>query len=142
MTYGPIDFLAIEFEGSDFNPEIANSLLELVESNLIRVVDLVIVAKDKNGIVTAVEVEQLDPATLAIFEPLGGIVNGMLATQDIELIGEMLDNDSRAGLMLFENLWAVKFKEAVIRGGGQLLMQERIPHDVIVEALVELATFE
>ncbi|MCO5204559.1 MAG: DUF6325 family protein [Anaerolineae bacterium] len=142
MTYGPIDFLAIEFKSSEFSAEIAKSLIELVEHDLIRIIDLVVVAKDENGVVTAVEVEQLDEDTLAIFEPLGSFVNGMVAIQDIELIGEMLENDSRAGLMLFENLWAVKFKEAVLREGGQLLMQERIPHEVVAEALVELATFD
>jgi hypothetical protein len=142
MTYGPIDFIAVEFDSSGLNSEIANSLLDLVEHKLIRIIDLVLVVKDPDGVVTSVELEQLDEEILTIFEPLEGVVNGMLTTQDIELIGDMLDNDSRAGLLLFENLWAVKFKEAMMNEGAKLLMQERIPHEVVAEALVDMATLE
>jgi len=90
MTYGPIDFLAVEFGGSDFSPEMIDSLLDLVEHKLIRIIDLVVVAKDADGVVSALEAEQLDEETLALFEPLDDFVNGMVTIQDVELIGDML----------------------------------------------------
>jgi hypothetical protein len=58
------------------------------------------------------------------------------------MVGEALANNTSAGILLFENLWAVKFKEALIEADGRLLMQERIPHEVVLEALVDMANFD
>ena len=66
----------------------------------------------------------------------------MATTHDIEMVGQMLENDSRAAILLFENLWAVKLKEAILREGGQLLMQERIPHEVVMELVEEMAELD
>jgi hypothetical protein len=139
MTYGPIDFLALEFEGNQFKGDILPSLLELVEQKIVRVIDLVIIVKDADGEVTVRELQQLDPNSVAIFDPLDVKVTGMITTQDIEMIGEKLADNSTAGIMLFENLWAVKFKDAVLAANGRVLMQERIPHEVVVEALEDMA---
>lgn len=139
MTIGPVDFIAIEFKSSSFSPEIVASFLELVEQKLVRIIDLVIVVKDKDGQVDAVELDQLDDTTLHVFGPLDEVCHGMATMQDVEMIGEMLENDSRAAILLFENLWAVKIKEAIMREGGQLLMQERIQPEVVQEALEEIA---
>jgi hypothetical protein len=40
--------------------------------------------------------------------------------------------------MLIENLWAKKTQQAMIDAGGRLVMFERIPHDVIEEALADI----
>ncbi len=140
MTYGPIDFLALEFEGNQFKGEILPSLLELVDQKIIRVIDLVIVRKETDGEVAALELQQLDSNTMAVLDPLGIEVTGMIATNDIDMIGAQLADNSTAAIMLFENLWAVKFKEAVLEANGRVIMQERIPHEVVLDALEEMAT--
>ena len=142
MTYGAIDFIAIGFKDSNFNSEIAANLLELVEQGIVRIIDLVVVVKDPNGEVSALEVEQIDAATLAVFEPLQDGITGMATQQDIELVGQMLENDSRAAIVMFENLWAVRLKDAILRGGGRLLMHERIPDEVVLELVEEMAALD
>lgn len=142
MTYGAIDFIAIGFEDSNFNSEIAANLLELVEQGIVRIIDLLVVVKDPNGEVSALEIEQIDAATLAVFEPLQDGITGMATTQDIELVGQMLENDSRAAIVMFENLWAVRLKDAILRGGGRLLMHERIPDEVVLEVVEEMAALD
>ena len=140
MTYGPIDFLALEFEGNQFKGEILPSLLELVDQKIIRVIDLVIVRKETDGEVAALELQQLDSNTMADLDPLGIEVPRMNASNDIDMIGAQLADNSTAAIMLFENLWAVKFKEAVLEANGRVIMQERIPHEVVLDALEEMAT--
>jgi len=142
MTYGAIDFIAVGFKDSNFNSEIAANLLELVEQGIVRIIDLLVVVKDSNGEVSALEIEQIDAATLAVFEPLKDGFTGMATQQDIELVGQMLENDSRAAIVMFENLWAVKLKEAILRGGGRLLMHERIPDEVVLELVEEMAALD
>ena len=142
MTYGPIDFIALEFEGNKLTGDVFASLLELVEQKILRVIDLVVIFKDEDGEVFAREMQQLEEEHLATFDPLQVVVTGILTEGDIEMVANELANNTAAAVMLIENLWAVKFKEAVIAEDGRLLMQERIPHEVVLEALVDLANFD
>lgn len=139
MTYGPIDFIAFEFEGNKFKGEILAALMELVEQKIVRVIDLVIVLKDENGEVMVRELQQLEGDMVTFFDPLQVEVTDMITTTDIDMVADSLNNNSTAAVMLFENLWAIKFKEAVIRAEGQVIMQERIPHEVVLEALEDMA---
>jgi hypothetical protein len=142
MTYGPIDFIALEFEGNKFRGDILASLIELVEKDILRIIDLVVILKDENGEVMVREMQQVEEHLLTVFDPLNVQVTGIITEGDIEMVAEQLANNTTAAVMLFENLWAVKFKDAVIEADGRLLMQERIPHEVVLEALVELANFD
>jgi hypothetical protein len=139
MTYGPIDFIALEFKGNNFKGEIIPALVELIAKKTIRVIDLVIVLKDEKGKVEIAELQQLTPDIIAVFDPLDKEVNGLIKEVDAQMVGRNMENNSTAAVMLFENLWAVKFKEAVLNADGRLLMQERIPNEVVLEALEDLS---
>jgi hypothetical protein len=142
MTYGPVDFIAIEFKGNQFKGEIMPALLELVNNDTIRVIDLVIVQKDADGNVKMQEMQQHDKAVLALFDPSKAEVTGMIQQEDLQMIGEKLENNCTAAVLLFENLWAIKFKQAVLNANGQLLMQERIPHEVVEEVFEAISAVE
>lgn len=142
MTHGPIDFIVLSFSGNKFKGEIMDSLVELVESNTIRIIDLLVVIKDEQGDLVAVEIQQHDPEVAEFFEPLEFETNGMITTADVEAIGAELENNSTAAMMLFENLWAIKFKEAVLNADGKLVVQGRIPPEEIEIALAEIAEID
>ena len=133
MTYGPVDFLAIEFKGNHFKGELMPALLDLVNNEIIHIIDLVIVQKDANGTVSMQEMQQHDNAMLSLFDPRRAEVTGMIQRDDLEMIGEKIENNSTAAVLLFEHLWAIKFKQAVLNANGRVLMQERIPHEVVDE---------
>jgi hypothetical protein len=142
MTYGPIDFLAIEFKGNHFKGEIMPALLELVNNDTIRVIDLVIVQKDAEGCVTMQEMQQHDNSILALFDPRKAEITGMIQQEDLQMIGEKVEKNSTAAVLLFEHLWAVKFKQAVLNAKGQVVMQERIPHDVVEDVFKAISSVE
>lgn len=142
MTHGPVDFIVLSFSGNKFKGEILDSLMDLVESETIRVIDLLVVIKDEQGGLTAVEIEQHDPEISEFFTSLDFETNGMITAEDAEMIGADLENNSTAALMLFENLWAIKFKEAVLNADGKLLVQGRIPPGEIEIALAEMAEID
>jgi len=135
MTYGPVDFLALEFTNDQLKGEIMPALMELVENKVVRVIDLVVIQKDQAGMHEALELQQLAPEVIAIFDPLMVEISGIIQVEDIDAIAEQMENNTTAAVLLFENLWAVKFKEAVLRANGRLLAQERIPYQVVDEAL-------
>jgi hypothetical protein len=142
MTYGPIDFLALEFKTEQLKGEILPALLDLVEKQVVRVIDLVIIQKYADGSHEAVEMNQLAPDTLAVFDPLHVEVSGMIQVEDIEGIAEKMENGTTAAALLFENLWAIKFKETLLRANGRLIDQVRIPHEVVEEVLSTFAKKE
>ena len=138
MPYGPVDFVILAFDGNQFKGEIIPALLDLVNQGTIRLIDLVIVQKDHAGNVTYRELQQSDSTMIRIFDPLKIEVTGMIKKEDLDMVGEKIDNNSTAAALLFENLWAIKFKEAVLNANGRLVMQERIPAEVIAEAVRDL----
>ena len=58
---GPVDWIVVEFPGSRFNGEIAPALRDLVERDLVRVLDLLVLKKDADGTLEAFELSDLDP---------------------------------------------------------------------------------
>jgi uncharacterized membrane protein len=139
MTLGPIDFIALEFPGNRFKGEILPDLLELVDKEIIRIIDLVIITKDQEGQVTVRELRELDPGHVEMFNPLKPEANEMITEIDIHMIAEQLADNSTAGLLLIENLWAKKTQQAMLDANGRAVMFERIPHDVVEEALADIA---
>jgi hypothetical protein len=138
MSLGPIDFIALEFPGNKFKGEILPDLFDLVEREVIRIYDLVIVTKDEDGTVHVRELQELDPGEMSFVDPFKAGVSQMITELDIQAIAEKLDNNSTAGLMLIENLWAKKTKDAMVNANGKLVLFERIPHDVVEEALADI----
>jgi hypothetical protein len=142
MSYGPIDFIALEFKTDQLTGESLPALLELVEKNIVRVIDLVIILKDQAGDYQVLEIEELAPNTLAIFDPLNVEISGIIQVEDIELIAEHMEANTTAALLLIENLWAINFAEAVTRSSGKMVMFDRIPFEVVNEMLETFAKAE
>jgi len=142
MTYGPIDFVALEFKGNQFKGEILPAIMDLVNRDVVRVIDMIVVRKDADGTVTTQEMQETDKAVLAVFNPLKAEISGMIQVEDIEMIGEKLENNCTAAVIMFENLWAIRFVEAVENANGRSVMHVRIPHEVVVETMEKIASEE
>ena len=142
MTYGPIDFLALVFKTDQLKGEILPELLDLVKNKIVRVIDLVIIQKYEDGHHEAMEMQQLAPDLLAIFDPLEIEISGIIQAEDIAEAAEAMENGTNAALLLFENVWAVRFIDAVLRANGRLLAHERIPAEVVNEVLELFAQAE
>jgi nitrogenase molybdenum-iron protein alpha/beta subunit len=140
MTYGPIDFLALEFNTDQLKGEIIPELLELVQNKIIRVIDLVVIQKYPDGHHEAVEMQQLSKDLLGVFDPMNAQATGIIQVEDIADVAEKMENNTTAAAMLFENLWAIKFKDAVLRANGKLITQLRIPNEVVEEVVAVIGT--
>jgi uncharacterized membrane protein len=132
---GPLEFLAIEFPGNRFKGEIIPEIVNLVNRGLIRVIDLVLIKKDQDGKITKFELSEMDKETARLFAPIHAEVQNLLTLDDIEKVGEALNNNSSAGLLLFEHTWTTKFIQAVKNAQGRLVSDYRIPQDVVERAL-------
>ncbi len=136
MSIGPVEYLIVGFPGNQFNGEIAPALAELIESNTIRILDLVFIAKDAEGNHVAIEYDEHE--ALAGFGALDGEVGGLISHDDIEYAAEALEPDSSAALLVWEDVWAKPFTDALHGSGAVLIEAARIPHDLIEPAMAGL----
>jgi hypothetical protein len=133
VSLGPIEFLALKFPGNEFRGEIIPALSDLVEDETIRIIDLLFVQKMVDGSVRVVELADLGEEDYLSFEAVVSDVSGLLSHDDARQIANALEPNSSASLMLFENVWATKFVEAVVDAKGEVLVSERIPKSMIDE---------
>lgn len=134
IEMGPIDYLLVEWPGRQPNGEVAPHLVDLVDRGLIRILDLLFIAKGEDGSVTALNIADLggEVAELSIFE---GASSGLLGDEDVEQAGGVLEPGTSAALLVFENSWAAPFVGAVRRSGGELVASGRIPAEDVLAAL-------
>ena len=132
---GPVDYLIVEFpEGhQNFTGEVIEELLKLVDTETIRVIDVLILAKDADGSVEAMEladVEELGPLV-----ELEATLAELLAEEDVENLAAAMEPGSVAGVLVYENIWAAPFASAARRAGGQLIANGRIPIQAIIASI-------
>ena len=139
---GPVDFLIVEFPSGqqNFTGEAADELLKLHDAGIIRIMDLVIVVKDDDGSVDAMELS--DVPNLGEFARLEAELAETLAADDVVTLAEAMAPGSVAGVVVYENLWAAPFASSLRRAGGQLVADGRIPTQAIIAAVEADAALE
>ena len=132
---GPVDLIIVEFPAGErnFTGEAADELMALVEAGTIRLIDVLILEKDKDGAIDAIEISDLDD--LGPFQAFEAELAEFLAEEDVVHLAAAMEPGSVAGVIVFENLWAAPFASAARRAGGQLIAYERIPAQAIIAAV-------
>ena len=132
---GPVEYLIVEFPGNKFKGEIVPALQELTANGTIRILDLLFVKKAADGSVTAVELENLPRKESAAFDDLDGEIDGLFNEEDIAFAADKLQPNSSGALLVFENAWATRLRDAVVNAKGRLVDNARIPADVVEAAM-------
>ena len=137
MTLGPVSYTVVAFPGNRFNGNIAPEVEKLVSNGTVRILDLVFVAKDESGDTISLEFDQMDE--LVPFGELEGDVGGLVNAEDLDHVAQGLPEGNSALVIVWEDLWARGFVEAVQEAGGVVVDTARIPRDLIESALQDLA---
>ena len=134
---GPVDYLVVEFpaDRANFSGEMAAELRSLVDRELIRVLDLVIVRKDSDGSVEAAELADVDESNVGELAALEADLAMLLAEEDVEEIGTVLEPGSIAAVLVYENRWAGPFASSIRRSGGQLVANGRVATQALLAAV-------
>jgi hypothetical protein len=135
MALGPVDVYIIGFPGNQFTGQIAPELIELINNGTIRVIDILLVIKDAEGVVTSIEMSDLDSAGGPSFMSVDIAQPGALGQDDAEEISDDLPVNSSALLLAFENVWASKLVGAMQGAEAYVIDYIRIPADV-AEAVI------
>jgi hypothetical protein len=132
---GPVDWIVVEFPGSRFSGQIAPALLDLVERDLVRVLDLLVLKKDADGTLEAFELSDLDEGEIGELRTYESELAMLLSEEDVTSLAAAIEPGSSAGVLVWENTWAAPFASAVRRSGGQLVASGRIPIQALLAAI-------
>ena len=130
---GPIDYLAVEWPDRHVTGEGFRLLMDLVDSDVVRVLDILFIAKGPDGTVTKVDVANVEHSD-SLDERLWGLSSGLLDQSDIDQVAAAIGPGSLAGILVYENVWAVPLWTALDRSTARLVGAGRIPAgDLIAE---------
>jgi hypothetical protein len=134
-SLGPVDYIVVEFPAgaSNFTGEMTEELVRLVNAGTIRLIDVLILVKDEDGSVEAMELSDLDD--LGELQALEAKLAELLAEEDVVHLAAAMEPGSTAGVLIWENLWAAPFASAARRSGGQLIANGRIPIQAIIASI-------
>jgi uncharacterized protein DUF6325 len=132
---GPVDYIVVEFpaEARNFTGEMAKELLELVDSGTIRMIDVLILTKNEDGSVDAMELSDIEE--LGPLQAVEAELAELLAADDVDHLAAAMEPGSTAGVLIWENLWAAPFASAARRSGGRLIANGRIPIQAIIASI-------
>jgi Family of unknown function (DUF6325) len=137
VPIGPVEYVILGFPGNHFKGEIVPALSKLIESQTVRIIDLVFILKDPDGNTAIFEFDQLEE--LAPFATLQGEAGGLVNEEDITYAADALEPNSSAALIVWEDTWATEFAQAVRNADGVILEGARIPYELVETALAELS---
>ncbi|HEV7492975.1 DUF6325 family protein [Baekduia sp.] len=131
---GPIDYIILEWPAEPSGEEVVPLLVDLVDRDIIRILDITFVSKGEDGTLTALELNDLGPAAEA-FGVFDGASTGIVDDDDLQDAAEALEPGTSAAILVWENRWAAPVAIALRRSGGQLVASGRIPVQALVASL-------
>jgi uncharacterized membrane protein len=161
MTMGPVQMLVVGFgRDANFTGEISAEFQKLREQDIIRLVDLLLVRKDDEGNVQAIQRSDL---SLAEMEDLGARVGALIgfgaageegaavgalagaaeladgsvfADEEVWYVADAIPEGTVAAIALLEHRWAIGLRDSIVRAGGMTLADEWIhPADLVAVGL-------
>ncbi|WP_431279959.1 DUF6325 family protein [Leifsonia poae] len=134
FQYGPVQLYLIGFDGDRPGQGVVEEIVKLVESDIVRLLDLLFVSRSVDGDVTVLEIDEIvDEYGLAELE-IAEL--GLAGEDDVEDLSGAIEPGTSAALLVVEHIWAREFAQALFSAGGRVLQTEQIPAP-IVNAVVD-----
>ena len=130
---GPIDYIIVGFEGNKFDGSILKALGDAIDSGVIGLVALAFISKDDKGNVTKLNIDGLEDTAAVEFAAKHSSDSSKVTDDDIDEMSELLENNTAAGLLVVEQLWAKPLKQAIFDANGVLVAEGRIHPEAAAE---------
>jgi hypothetical protein len=147
MPLGPVQLLVVGFDRPDFGGEVLAELERLRESDVVRVIDLLVVHKGADGVVRRVHHSDLSAAegagaavgTLIGLDAPRDEAGDLPSEEEFWSLDEAIPNDSAAAIALIEHRWAIGTRDAIRAAGGVAVADAWIhPDDLVAAGLTDV----
>ncbi|AHH21491.1 hypothetical protein NONO_c67240 [Nocardia nova SH22a] len=130
---GPVELAVLSFPTLRVPYAVVQGLREVVDQGLVTVVDLVYLAKNAEGEMIQVEVDQ--PLGDVGLDELTVDPSGLISDEDLDIVRDLLEPGSSAVVIVYEETWARNLAGTVRDSGGELALQVQVPRDAVEAAL-------
>jgi uncharacterized membrane protein len=164
MAIGPVQLLVVGFGGGEPTGEILPELRRLSEHDVVRLIDLMVVRKDSEGNVDAIQASDLsDEEAVEFGAVVGGLIGfgaageegaeaGALAGAaeledghafdegEVWYVADSIPSDSTAAIALLEHRWAIPLRDSIREAGGRVFSDAWVhPSDLVAAGLAAAA---
>lgn len=130
---GPVELVVLTFPGTRVDDATVAALQNVVDRGYVTLLDLVYLAKDADGNVTQVDVdEDLDDIGLAI---LSIEAKSLISDEDLDVVRDSLEPGTSAAIIVYEETWARDLATTVRGAGGEVALHVQIPRDAVTAAV-------
>lgn len=122
----PLEYVVLQLpeDAVDLPAEVARELVSLVDVDMVKVIDLVVVRRGETGELSVVESDALGPReVLRRFEDDLRVV---LSEQDLARAAAAVVPGSTAAVVVWEEAWSEPLVESARRSGGRMLGSGRV----------------
>ena len=154
MALGPVQILTVGFNEPHFTGAALEELRRLRAHDIVRLVDLLVVAKDDDGNVRKIEIGDLPE-----LEKYGAVVGALLGLgaageegmeagavagaeamaggklyddEDVWVLADEIPPGTTAAICMLEHRWAIPLRDAILDAGGTVLVDEWLhPEDLV-----------
>ena len=155
-TFGPVQMLVLEFDRTRFDGEVMPEFERLKDQGIIRVIDLLFVAKPEGGELEVIQRSDLTKDDAMEFGAIVGALVGLgtgseaetiraaeagaqemedghlLGDTEVWYLADAIPEGSSAAVVLIEHQWAIPLRDKIVNAGGIALADEWIhPTDLI-----------
>lgn len=152
MTMGPVQLILIKFDTADhFTGAIRKEIADLRRRGLLRLIDLLFVAKTADGRLSTMSYSDMNAEQA---EEFGAAIKKMLGLEEVETLSdshafelveeslglsahdvhslaEAIEPGEAALVLLVEHVWAGKLRVAIHESGGRMAMQALLTRDAL-----------
>ena len=139
MKHGPVDVVVLAFGEARFDGSALVELERQAASGTIRVLDLIILLKDKTEQCFRVEISDLTPEQATAVAFIEAATIGLFDDEDAAMLCEGMVPGSAIVALAIEHIWAVAVAHAIADEGGEMAFNFRIPAPVVDEAFSALS---
>ena len=130
---GQIDYIVVGFDGPKFDGSVLAALADAIDKGIISLIALSAIKKDEEGNVTVADVADFGDEFVVQFATKYNVTSDLVTEEDKEEVGDLLENNTAAGLLVIEQLWAKPLKKALIDANGFLIAEGRIHPEAAAE---------
>jgi len=130
----PVDYIVVEFPDGIPTAGGFDQLIDLVDRDVIRILDVEFIVKD-GASVRAVSTEELSGRGEVDLTAWDGASSGLLDDEDLAAIGEEMGDGGLAVVVVFENVWVLGLVDTWSAAGARLIFDGAVPAGDLLDAL-------
>jgi hypothetical protein len=140
MKHGPVDVVALAFGEPRFDGSIFTELEKQAAAGTIRVLDAMVLFKDKDEECWRLDLEDLPPDQKAAVGFIETGTRGLFDSEDAYTLYEGMVPGSAVLALAIEHTWAVDLVNTLAAQGVEVALNFRVPAPIVDEAFASLSS--